>query len=123
MAGNFTAYLDNKVVDHVFGAGTLAKPTLYLALTVGGTEVSNTGGTNYIRKVVTFDITAGAASLHADTDFPVAGTNWGTIDGAAIWDAVSGGNMLASGTLAVTKTINTGDIFRAPANSVTVTVA
>lgn len=118
----FSAYLDNKLVDHAFGAGTYTKPTLYLALTVAGVEVSTAGGSNYARQAVTFDISTNVASLHAQTDFPVAGTNWGTIDGASIYDAVSGGNLLASGALSASKTINTGDIFRAPASSVTITL-
>jgi hypothetical protein len=121
MAG-FSAYLDNKLIDHTFGSATYSKPTLYLALTVSGTEVSTGGGSNYVRKACTFSIAANVATLSANVDFDAAGTNWGTIDGAAIYDAVSGGNKLADGTLTVSKTIQTGDIFRAPASGITITL-
>lgn len=119
MAG-FSAYLDNKLVDHAFGAGTYTKPTLYLALTVGGVEVSGNG---YARKAALFTITGNVASLTANVDFDVATpSGWGTIDGAAIYDAVSGGNKLADGTLTASKTIAAGDIFRAPADGITITL-
>lgn len=116
----FSAYLDNKLVDHAFGSGTFSKPTLYLALTVGGVEVS---GNAYARQPCSFTIAANVASLSANVDFPVATpSGWGTIDGAAIYDAVSVGNKLADGTLTASKTIGAGDIFRAPAAGVTVTL-
>lgn len=122
MAGGFTAYLDNKVIDHVFGAGTYPKPTLYLALTVAGVEVA-TGASNYVRQPIgVMNIATNTATLNANVDFAVAGTNWGTIDGAEIWDAVSAGNKVGIGTLTTPKLINAGDIFRAPASSITVTV-
>lgn len=120
MAG-FSAYLDNKLIDLTFGSGTFTKPsTLYLALTVSGTEVSGNG---YVRKLVTFDISAGTATLHADTDYPVATGSWGTVDGAAVYDALTSGNKLANGTLTVPKDVTPGDIFRAPAGGVTITLA
>lgn len=118
----FSAYLDNKLIDHVFGAGTYTKPaTLYLALTVSGVEVSGNG---YARQVATFDITTNTASLHANVDFPLATpAGWGTIDGVAVYDAVTGGNLLASGTLSPSKTVNAGDIFRAAAAGVTLSIS
>lgn len=118
----FSAYLDNKLIDHAFGAGTFTKPaTLYLALTIGGVEVSGNG---YARQPCAFTVATNTASLTSSIDFPVATpAGWGTIDGAAIYDAVSGGNKLADGVLTTPKTIGAGDIFRAPASSVTITLS
>jgi hypothetical protein len=119
----FSSYLQNKLVDHTFGSGTYSKPSLYLALTVGGVEVSTGGGSNYARQAVSaMTITGNQAALTSNVDFPVAGTNWGTIDGAALYDAASGGNKLADGTLTTAKTIQTGDIFRATASGITITL-
>lgn len=122
MAGSFSAYLDAQLVEHVFGSGTFSKPALYLALTVSGTEVPTTGGTNYVRKPVAFTRTTNTASNTANVDFDLAGTHWGVVDGAAIYDAVSGGNLLANGTLSASKDVQAGDIFRAPASSVTASI-
>jgi hypothetical protein len=118
----FSPYTDNQLINHLLGPGSYAKPSLYLGLTVGGIEPATAGGTNYARQPCSFDITTNTASLHANVDFPVAGTNWGTIDGAAIYDAASGGNLLASGGLTTAKAIGAGDIFRAPAASITVSI-
>jgi hypothetical protein len=119
MAG-FSSYLDNKLVDHTFGSGTYTKPSLYLALTVGGVEVSGNG---YSRKACAFTIAGNVASLTSNVDFDVATpSGWGTVDGAAIYDAASSGNKLADGTLTASKTIAAGDIFRAPAAGITITL-
>jgi hypothetical protein len=119
----FSSYLQNKLVDHAFGSGTFTKPTLYLALTVDGTEVSTSGGTNYARKATAaFTVSSNTASLAADVDFDVAGTDWGTINGVALYDAVSGGNLLGTGTLSESKLIETGDIFRALAGEIDITL-
>lgn len=117
----FSSYLDNKLIDHTFGAGTFTKPALYLALGVAGAEIS-TSGTGYARQPCSFDITTNTASLHANVDFPLAQTSWGTVDTVFVYDAVTGGNLLATGTLTPTKTVNSGDIFRAPASGVTLSV-
>ena len=118
----FSAYLQNKLVDHAFGSGSFTKPSLYLALTVGGTEVS-TSGTGYARQsIAPMSITGNIASLTSDHDFPVALTSWGTIDGAAVYDAPTGGNKLLDGTLAASKAIGAGDVFRATAGNTTITL-
>lgn len=117
----FNSYLTNKLVDHAFGSGTFSKPTLYLALFVGGTEVSGNG---YARQQISpMTIAGNVASLTSNVDFPVATpSGWGTITGAAVYDAASGGNFLLSGTLAASKTIDAGDVFRAEAGNITFTI-
>lgn len=62
MAGSFSNYLENALLDHALGGGNYTRPaTVYIALfTVapsdagGGTEVS---GNNYSRAAVTNDAT------------------------------------------------------------------
>lgn len=116
----FSSYLQNKLVDHTFGAGTFTKPAaLYLALTVGGTEVVGNG---YARKAATFTVSGNEASLAADVNFDAATGSWGAIDGVAVYDALTGGNQLGTGSVSPSQTISTGNVFKAPANDLTITL-
>lgn len=116
---SFSNYLENKVLDHVFGGTAYTAPaTLYVGLFTtdpgeagSGTEVS---GGSYARQTITFTVTGNQASSSAAVEFPTASASWGTITYAAIYDAVSGGNLLASGALTTSKTIDSGDVFRIP---------
>ncbi|ANN76808.1 hypothetical protein [Bordetella flabilis] len=129
----FTSYLQSAVLNHVFGATAFTKPTsLYVALyTVapnfsgGGTEV--TGG-SYSRRTATFDPASvnGGSSVAANSAalvWPAATANWGTLTAVGIFDAVTGGNLLAYGLLQVQKTITTGDIFTIPDSGLTISLS
>lgn len=117
---SFSNYLENKVLLHVFGATAYTAPTtLYVALftsdpgeTGSGTEVS---GGSYARQTIAFTVTGNQASNTAAVEFPTATASWGTITYAAVYDAVSGGNLLAYGALTTSKTIASGDVLRIPA--------
>jgi len=124
---SFSNYLENKVLLHVFGATAYTAPTtLYVGLFTSdpgeagsGTEVS---GGSYARQTVTFTVTGNAAANTAAVEFPTASASWGTITYAAIYDASTGGNLLASGGLATSKTIDSGDVFRIPAGDFDITL-
>ena len=117
---SFSNYLENKVLDHVFGGVAYTAPaTLYVGLftsspgeTGSGTEVS---GGSYARQTIAFTVTGSQASNTAAVEFPTATASWGTVTFAAIYDASSGGNLLAYGALTTSKTIDNGDVFRIPA--------
>ena len=104
---SFSDYTENLVLNWLFTANSATRPTAwYVGLftsapsdTGGGTEVSGSG---YARTAT--------------------GVNWGAIGWAAIFDASSGGNMLAWAPLTTSRTINDGDVFRIPASSLTVTL-
>lgn len=110
---DMTTYLKNKIYDHVLRNTAYTSPTtVYLALFTtatsdagGGTEV--TGG-SYARQAVAFDApTDGAGSntaIETFTNMPTA-----TITHAALYDALSGGNMLLHGALLASKSVNAGD--------------
>lgn len=142
---NATNYLENRLVDHLFRAATLAKPTaLYVALFTaapsdagGGTEV--TGG-NYARvNVAPADLnwsatqggtsgassgTAGATGNAAVIAFANPSAAWGSVTHFAIFDAATAGNMLLWGALSVARVVNNGDPGpRFLAGQLTVTVA
>jgi hypothetical protein len=116
---SFSNYLENKVLDHVFGGSAYTAPsTLYVGLFTsdpgeagGGTEVS---GGSYARQTITFTVTGSQASSSAAVEFPTATASWGTITHAAVYDAASAGNLLAYGALTASKTIDSGDVFRIP---------
>lgn len=81
----------------------------------GGVEVS-TSGTNYSR----VEIPAGSGwqgpsgtnrefSNSTDIVFQVPTANWGTIQGAGLYDAAVGGNLLYVAYLTTPKVVNNGD--------------
>jgi hypothetical protein len=127
---SLTNTYEDHLLKYLLSATALTRPTTwYVALftaapgeTGGGTEV--TGG-SYARQVIAFTFSGTSPTQAANTsqiDFPTATANWGTITHAAIFDAVSGGNMLWYGALASSKVINTGDIFRFAAGALVLTL-
>jgi hypothetical protein len=129
---SFNDYTENLVLTFLFTTSTATRPTAwYVGLftaapsdTGGGTEVT---GNAYARKVTGTMTVSGttptAATNSAAIEFAAAsGGNWGSIGWAAIFDASTGGNMLAWAPLTTARTINDGDIFRIPASSLSVTL-
>lgn len=128
MAGSFTAFLDNALLNHVFGGVPYSAPTLYLGLFTSTpgvqptTEVSNVG-TGYVRMPVSapFTVTGNQAANSITVEWPTAsGAGYGTLTQVAIFDAAAGGNMLAWGDLTATRTVLAGDIARFTAGQLTV---
>ena len=85
----------------------------------GGTEVS---GGSYARKSVAFTVSGNLATNSAAVEFDVATADWGIITSVAVFDAVSGGNMIAYATLTASKTIANGDVLRIPLNDLDITM-
>ena len=127
-------YLENKLIDHCFrGIPYTAPSNLYVGLMTaaegdagGGTEVS--GGSYARSPAIPCTATAMASTGGATTTTsPSAGTSattsnnavvtwaaaptlsWGSIIGLGIFDAATGGNLLAYGLLSTAKTVNAGD--------------
>ena len=130
MAG-FSDYLEDKVLDHVFGGNAYSAPsTLYVALytvaptdTGGGTEVSGGG---YVRKTATFNVSGTnptTASNASAVEYPTATANYGTVVAVGIFDALSSGNLLAYANLTTSKVVSTGDVFRFNTGDLDVTLA
>lgn len=132
MAG-LTNYLEDKIMNHVFGSTTFTKPTNYYVglLTAtpsdsaAGTEV--TGG-SYARQVCAFTITGTGTAQAANTSaitFPTATADWGIVGWVGVYDALSSGELVAYQNLqksdfstTTTKTINDGDIFKFNASTI-----
>tara|TARA_Y100000114_G_scaffold60396_1_gene55406 strand:+ start:7 stop:399 length:393 start_codon:yes stop_codon:yes gene_type:complete len=127
----FSDYLEDKVLEHVFGGNAFTAPTtLYVALytvapsdTGGGTEVS---GGAYARQTGTFTVSGTnptTASNTAAIEYPTATANYGTVVAVGILDASSGGNLLAYSTLDSSKVVSSGDVFRFNAGDLDITLA
>lgn len=124
---SFSNYLENKVLGHVFGGTAYTAPsTLYVALFTSDPGEAGTGtelsGSGYARQSVAFTVTGNAATNSAAIEFPTATASWGTVTHAAIYDASSSGNILASSALSTSKTIDTGDVLRFPAGDIDITL-
>ena len=130
MAG-FSDYLEDKVLDHVFGGNAYTAPgTLYVALytvaptdTGGGTEVS---GGSYARQSGAFTVSGTnptQASNSSAIEYPTATGNYGTVVAVGIFDASSSGNLLAYANLTASKVVSTGDVFRFNTGDLDVTLA
>jgi hypothetical protein len=128
---SFTDYTENLVLNYLLTANSVTRPTAwYVGLftaapsdTGGGTEVSGNGYARKATGTMTITGTATTATNAAAIEFdPASGGNWGTLTHAAIFDALTTGNMLAWAPLTTSRTINDGDVFRVPASSLTVTL-
>lgn len=119
MAG-LSTYMENAVIDHLFRNQSFTPSvTLYFALFTaaptdagGGTEVSGGSYARVSKTAASAGFAAasgGSAVTSADIDFGTASANWGTVTHVGIYDAPTGGNLLAWGPLATSKTINSGD--------------
>lgn len=135
---SFSDYLEDKILDHVFGGTAYTAPaTLYVGLftstasdSAAGTEVSGNG---YARQTAAFTVSGTSpttAASSANIEFPEATGSWGTITYAGIFDASTAGNMLAYAeltdpadfTTSLPKAVDTGDILRINAGNLKVTL-
>lgn len=100
-----TNYLDNKVLDHVWGKTTYTgASTVYFGLSTSAANktgtVSEPSGNNYARVSVTNNTTNfpnasnGGKSTGSTVTFGAPSGSWGTIKSVFIADASSGGNVL-----------------------------
>lgn len=117
MAGSKADYLENELLDHVFGKGSYTPPNIYVALfTVaptdsgGGTEVSGGSYARVAAAAAKWNVASGGATANAsDITFPEATASWGTVVAFALFDAATAGNMLYWGDLTTSKAIGSGD--------------
>lgn len=126
---SFTTFLDNKVLDHVLGTTSYTAPAnVYIGLFTSATNAAGGGtectGGSYSRKSMSFDAAAaGAVDNPSAVEFSTATGIWGTITHTAVFDSVSGGNMLAQTALTASKAIGVGDVFRFQAGDFDVTLS
>lgn len=120
-------YLENELMDHVMMKGAYTPPSnIYVALSTANPTDDASGlaepsGGAYARVSTaagTWNVaSAGLIDNASEIAFAEATANWGTITHVALFDALTGGNMLWHGALAASKTVNTGDTFKFPAGA------
>lgn len=131
----FTTFLDNELLDHVFGNAAYTAPAnLYFALsttapTVAGGNFTEPSGNGYARVAVTNNATNFPAATNGSKKnatqitFPQATGAWGTVTYFGIFDSNTAGNLLAFAALTTSKDITTGDTPYFAANSLTISIA
>ncbi len=116
--GSFTDYWENEILDHLFGKGSYTPPTIYVGLSTAdptddASGLAEPSGNSYARAATTgadWNVASGGTLDNAnEITFPEASGNWGTLTHFALFDAASAGNMLAHGSLSISKSIGSGD--------------
>ena len=122
-------YLENALINATLRNTSYTSPTtVYVGLYTSDPTDANTGtevsGGSYARTSVTFGAPSNGASLNnAAVEFPQATGTWGTVGWIGILDAATSGNLLYHTALDVSKTIDTGDIFKIAIGSLSVTLS
>ncbi len=126
-----TNYLQEALLNQVFGDTAYSTPaTLYVALSTttpaeNGTGFTEPSGNGYARVPVTNNTTSfpnatggtGGSTKNngaAITFTQSTGTGWGTVTYLGIFDALTGGNLLAYGALSQSYTIGGATTFSLP---------
>jgi hypothetical protein len=123
-------YLEDKLLDLLFNDTDFdpASTDIYVALHTAspaddgsGAEVSAGG---YARvQVSAWDASSGGATANtAAIAFATATASWGTITHAALWDAITAGNLLWHGALDSSVVVASGQSVRFDAGELDVTI-
>ena len=119
--GSFSDYWENKILDHIFGKGNYTPPTIFVGLSTAdplddASSLAEPSGNGYARVQTSasdWNAASGGSLDNADDiTFAQATGSWGTITHFALFDAATGGNVLAHGALSQSKTISSSDIAR-----------
>lgn len=128
MPAALSNYLENALMNAVLRNSAYSSPaTVYASLhtanpaeDASGAEVS---GGSYARQSMAFGAPSDGVCTNSGTvTFPTATLDWGTVSHFALWDNVSGGNMLFYGALTQSKLVSNGDTFKFNIGQVTVSL-
>jgi hypothetical protein len=122
-------HLENALLNAVLRSTSYSSPaTVYVGLYTTDPGEGNTGtevsGGSYARKDVTFGAPSnGVCTNSAAVEFAQATASWGTVSHVGLLDAITSGNLLFYTDITTSKTIESGDIFKIAAGSLSVTLA
>lgn len=131
---SFGNYLENELLDHVFGCGSrnfTAPTNVFVALSTAdpgedGSGLAEPSGGSYARVSTgsaAWNVASGGVVNNASAvTFPQATAAWGTITHVALYDAASGGNLLASGALTSSKAVASGDTVEFAAGQLSISL-
>jgi hypothetical protein len=129
--GSFADYWENEILDHLFGKGSYTPPSIYVGLSTAdpaddAAGLAEPSGNAYARVATSgadWNTASGGTIDNAnEISFPEAGGSWGTLTHFALFDAASGGNMLAHGSLSISKIISSGDTAKFSAGDLDVSL-
>jgi hypothetical protein len=103
------------------GGGTEVTGGSYARVAVAS-ALANWAGTQSAASTTASSGTGGQTSNNGSVTFPSPTANWGVVTHFALYDALTGGNLIYWGTLTVSKTVNNGDaapVFAAAALTIT----
>lgn len=119
-----SAYAQTQVLKWLLTAQAVNRPVaFYLGLGTGADAAGLTGepaGMGYARQAVAFSVIANQGANTGVAAFGPALAPWGMITHGAIFDAPTGGNMLAWGEL-TSRDIKTGDAYEVPPSGLVAT--
>jgi hypothetical protein len=127
----FSDYWENKILDHVFGKSSYTPPTIYVALSTAdslddASGLAEPSGNGYARVQTSASdwssASGGSVSNAGAIAFGAAAGSWGTITHFALFDAATGGNMLAHGALNQSKAIGSSNTARFEAGDLNVSL-
>lgn len=133
---NLTYYLADKLIDHMTGKTAYTSPTVYVGLSTTTPTLASTSNwgvtepsTGSYARVATTGATWNAAATNAATNaaaitFPTATGNWSSsanMTYALLWDASTGGNLLAFGALSTPQPVLSGNTASIPISDLSIT--
>jgi hypothetical protein len=122
-------YLENALINATLRNTSYTSPTtVYVGLYTSDPTDANTGtevsGGSYARTAATFGAPSNGTSLNdAAIEFPQCTSSWGTVGWIGILDAATSGNLMYHTALDISKTIDTGDIFKIAVGSLSVNLS
>jgi len=127
---SFSNDAEAKVLNHVFGIATYTQPTLYLGVSTAdptetGSGLAEPAGNAYARVTTAstdWQLTGSTIDNQNELAFPEATGSWGTLTHFALFDALTGGNIVAYGSLTASKAIAANETLRFPAGNLTFTL-
>lgn len=140
MAGKFSVYQANRVLNRVLRGDEYVVPSAYWIglfkdtndIALRGNIIASTSevsAAGYVRKKlrddssITFTASTDAATqLSSVVAWDAASAAWGTVTYVAIMDAATAGNIIIYGALTTPKPVDGGDIFRLPFGLFTVSM-
>lgn len=126
--GKLSDFLANELLDHVYNAAYTPPTTVYLGLSTAdpldsGSGLAEPSGNGYARKAITFGAAATRQVAQSGAvNFDQATGAWGTITHYAIFDALTGGNMMAHGSLGTSKGVVSGNTPSVASGEATVSI-
>ena len=129
---NLSTYAADKLLDALLRNVPYTSTDTYVALfTALPVEPSGSGGLevvggSYVRLRLDTLLNAaasGSIDTNADLTWPEATANWGTVVGVGIYDALTNGNLLASGALTESQAVGIGATFQLPAGQLSSALA